>query len=159
MFIDDIEVRNNPQIVAFKRNPVRVRTLVRLAPLDECKGVGGDQLLQLPSGPCEFSVLQANRKGCPITTANTATILDGQLTPRDVIRGSLSLVDLSTLPVRLVFDGGSVSALYRFPGFDSSLELREMVFRPINFCPNAYERGRAVEDDGRGHDGGILPHG
>jgi hypothetical protein len=152
VFVDDVEFRNYPEIAERGFLP-HVRSIVRLQLLQVCKCVGVDKRLDQFPGLGEIGLTDVNRKKRVPTTGNIVAVQDRQLT-NEVVQGGAEVVDdvayqerpvgiigsyfsegnNHVLPFSVMIEKGAV--VFRFRGtplFDCSLQLREVVFRTLDF--------------------------
>ena len=161
VFVDDVEFRNDPEFAGLGVFPDKVRSLIRLQFLDQCKRSGGDVRFELHPSLGERRCIKGNGEKGLSCKVGGLTMENRQLI-NQMVEGRPEIVDditddqspigiigcnfldgqIPPCPPRVLINNKGISLFFRaIPGFESRLELIEVVLRSIDFLPNTNEAG------------------
>jgi hypothetical protein len=159
MFVDDIEFRNNSEVAGFDGQTSKFSADVWLNLLDQCEDFWSNESLDFFPGMIEGFLINTDGKSSLTAATERIATDDGQLTgemikggaqimnyipdkqrPAYVVRRDLFKRYLYAPPIRIVFEGRKMVALFRgSPNIESHCQIREVVFSSINFGPDSPE--------------------
>ena len=152
MFVDNVELRQNPEIRGARFQVLQLCSVVRLQSLDSCERHGREQRFHESVGLPEVRLANTNGEVGISAASDVIAVKDGQLTnhviqsgpeivnnitsndrPLNIVRHYFPVPENYHLPFRLMIDNKTVIVFLRSaPFIDSKFKLHEVVFSPIN---------------------------
>ncbi|MGA7381834.1 MAG: hypothetical protein WBX03_13375 [Terriglobales bacterium] len=159
MFVDDVELRQNPQIGDTGLHTPQLRSVVRLQFLDSCECFRAEQRLNESMSFRKVRFANADGEICVPATGDVVVVKDGQLAdhmiqrrpqimddvacddrPLNIVRHYFPVPEDYLLPFRLVVDNDTIVALFRrTPFVDGGFKVSEVVFGAFDFSAHTNE--------------------